>query len=258
MDLPDRAIALAGDWHGDRGWVQRVFASLHGLDIRTLLHAGDFGPLPYDPTWLPLIDELAETAGVERILVTAGNHEPWDRLTPLLAAGEPAKVSERVWFLPRPCRLSVGGRRVLSLGGAASVNRHHLAEGATWFAEEAITDEHVAAAIAGGPADLLITHETPARTPVRVVADQLRMHGWPKEALAASKVSREQVAAVWDAVRPELLVHGHMHLPGGGRTMDGRRVTSLGANRQHGNLMTLDMDTLTGDAVIVTEKARTA
>lgn len=27
----------------------------------------------------------------------------------------------------------------------------------------------------------------------------------------------------WDAVQPELLLHGHMHVPGGGMTDDGRR-----------------------------------
>lgn len=49
---------------------------------------------------------------------------------------------------------------------------------------------------------------------------------------------------VWNAVHPELLVHGHMHVPGGGATKDGRRVASMGRDTQQGSLGILDMRTL--------------
>ena len=258
MDLPDPRVAIAGDWHGDRQWVEKVFRSLHTAapDVETLLHVGDFypalRPLESGSAWLDLIDVLADAAGIRRILVTLGNHEPWPALEPLLAAGKPVQVSVAVWALPRPYRLRIGGREILSLGGAASVNRHRLTEGVEWFPEEAITDAHVAAAIAGGAADLMLTHEGPDKTPVRIVSAQLRKRPWPADALAASQASRERVAAVWDEVWPELLAHGHMHAPGGGRMPDGRRVMSMGANGQWGNVTVLDMATLSGDPVIVT------
>ena len=50
---------------------------------------------------------------------------------------------------------------------------------------------------------------------------------------------------MWDAVRPELLLHGHMHTPGGGIAEDGRRVVSLGRDVQEDNLAFLDLSTLT-------------
>lgn len=52
------------------------------------------------------------------------------------------------------------------------------------------------------------------------------------------------VSQVWDAVRPELLAHGHLHVAGGGRTEDGRRVASLGREDHEWNLGILDMSNL--------------
>lgn len=134
----------------------------------------------------------------------------------------------------------------MSLGGAASVDREAREEGLTGWPAEAVTDALVEAAIDGGPADLMLTHESPAGTPVRAVREHLRKnpHRLTKTALEASAASRAQVSKVWDAVHPELLVHGHMHAPGGGMTEDGRRVASLGKDTQEGSLGLLDMNTL--------------
>ena len=92
----------------------------------------------------------------------------------------------------------------------------------------------------------MLTHEGPAGTPVRPVREILRTnpHKYPATALEASAASRARVSEVWDAVRPELLAHGHMHVPAGGKTDDGRRVASLGLDGQEGNLAILDMATL--------------
>ncbi len=244
ISLPERRVAVCGDWHGSVGWARIISRVLPRLapDVTTLLHLGDW--------WMPSteIDEVFAETGIERIFVTLGNHEQWDEITPLLDAhpGAAVRISKLTWLLPRPARLSIGGRRVLSLGGAASVDRQSRIEGLTWWPDEAISDQNVAEASAGGPADLMLTHESPAGTPVRPVREILRTnpHGFPKTALDASAASRARVAEVWDAVRPELLTHGHLHAPGGGKTEDGRRVASMGRDGQEGNLGILDMKTL--------------
>lgn len=210
-------------------------------DVTTILQLGDW--------WMPPteVDEAFAETNTTAIYVTNGNHEPWDKITPLLDQhpGEAVRVSDITWLLPRPARLTIGGRSVLSLGGASSVDRVSRQEGLTWWPDEAITDEHVAAGIAGGPADLMLTHESPANTPVRPVQKLLRTnpHWFTKAALEASVASRARVSQVWDAVRPELLIHGHMHVAGGGQTDDGRRVASLGRDGNEWNLGILDMQT---------------
>ncbi|KQQ65401.1 hypothetical protein ASF63_15815 [Microbacterium sp. Leaf320] len=242
--LPDQRVAVCGDWHGNVGWARTIARVLPHLapDVTTLLHLGDW--------WMPSaeVDEVFADTGIERIFVTLGNHEQWDEITPILDAhpGDAVRISELIWLLPRPARLVIRGCRVLSLGGAASVDRQSRIEGLTWWPDEAIDDAHVAEAIAGGPADVMLTHESPAGTPVRVVREILRTnpYGFPEAALEASAASRARVTEVWDAVRPELLAHGHLHAPGGGKTEDGRRVASLGREGQEGNLGILDMKTL--------------
>lgn len=80
------------------------------------------------------IDEVFAQTDINRILVTIGNHERFDEISPLLDQhpGAAVRVSKLTWFLPRPARLTIGGRQVLSLGGAASVDRQARIEGLTW------------------------------------------------------------------------------------------------------------------------------
>lgn len=242
--LPDQRVAVCGDWHGNIGWLQTLARALPVLapDVTTILQLGDWW---MDPA---LTDEIFADTAIDRIYVTLGNHEPWNEVTPLLDAnpGSAVRVSAITWLLPRPARLTIGGRNVLSLGGAASVDRLWRIQGAGWWPEEAISDLAVAQASAGGPADLMLTHESPARTPVRAVQEVLRTNpmGFPNETLAESAQSRERVRQVWDAVSPELLMHGHMHVAGGGTTDDGRRVASLGRDTMQGSLAFLDLQTL--------------
>lgn len=244
ISLPDQRVAVCGDWHGNLGWARMLSRALPHLapDVTTVMHLGDW--------WMPpgAVDEIFAETPITRFYVVLGNHEDYGQVTPLLDKhpGEAVLVSGLTWILPRPARLTIGGRSVLALGGASSVDRESRQEGLTWWPDEAITDEHVAAAIAGGPADLMLTHESPANTPVRAVRKILSSnpHRFTKMALEASAASRARVSQVWDAVCPELLAHGHLHVGAGGKTDDGRRVASLGRDGHEGNLGILDMKNL--------------
>ncbi|WP_096359317.1 metallophosphoesterase family protein [Microbacterium sp. TPU 3598] len=253
ISLSDQRVAVCGDWHGSVEWVRTLARALPALapDVTTILQLGDWWMNP------EATDEAFVSTRIDRVIVTLGNHEPWGDITATFRAhpGRAVRVSQITWLLPRPARLSVGGREVLSLGGAVSVDKAWRHEGVNWWPDEDITDEHVSVAIAGGPADLMLTHEPPARTPVTAVRELLRTNPmrFPDDALADSAASRARVADVWDAVRPELLMHGHMHVAGGGMTPDGRRVASLGSNNQQGSLGLLDMRTLRMDTPSIRE-----
>ncbi len=256
--LPDERVAVCGDWHGSLGWLRMLTRALPGLaaDVETVLQLGDWWMDPIET------DALFAEAGIRRVFVTVGNHERFDLITPLLTAhpGAAVRVSEITWILPRPARLTIGGKTVLSLGGAASVDKMWRTDGLDWWPDESITDEHVAAAVAGGPADVMLTHESPANTPVRAVREMLHTNPrrFPAEALEESARSRGRVSEVWDAVRAELLMHGHMHTPGGGMAEDGRRVVSLGRDVQEDNLAFLDLSTLTLETPSLRELRRAA
>lgn len=164
MNLPDRRIAICGDLQGNIPWIRTISRATKVLapDIDTVIQAGDW--------WAdhPDVDEAFQEAGITRVISVLGNHEPWGAISPLLAhrPGEAIRISTLQWLLPRPYRLDVGGRSVLCLGGATSIDRQYRTQGIDWWPEEAITDRQVEMAKAGGPADIMITHESPAGTPV--------------------------------------------------------------------------------------------
>jgi hypothetical protein len=132
-------VAVVGDIHGNYRWMDIVARSMRTLapGVTTVLQLGDWWMDP-DTT-----DEALDGTGIERIYVTLGNHEPWDQITPLLDAHPDCaiRVSEITWILPRPARLTIGGRSVLSLGGAVSVDRAWRQEGVSWWKDEEVTSD---------------------------------------------------------------------------------------------------------------------
>jgi hypothetical protein len=255
-------LGVAGDWHGNLMWARARLADLGRQGITTLLHVGDFGvwPGPSGKRYLLGVEEAAASSRVE-VLVTPGNHEDWGRLTDLWSnprnrtengVTRPLRLTEHVTVLPRGYRWTMDGRSFASLGGAASVDRRSRTEGVDWWPSEAITDGHVERVVHDGPADVLLTHESPdppwATPKVTQILDRNPM-GWPEDALAYSRDSRRRVTKALLALRPHLLVHGHMHaadescvkLPGARHET---RVWSLGCDGEPGNIRLLDAQTL--------------
>jgi hypothetical protein len=186
-------------------------------------------------------------AGLDRILVTPGNHEFWSHLDELFGSrpGESIQLSETVTVMPRGFRFSLGGRSFMSLGGAASTDFASRVPFTSWWPCEIPTEDDVNAAIASGPVDVLLTHETVDGSTVEV-EEMLRTNPqrWNHDALAYAKISRGRVIRVWNAVNPRILAHGHMHLRWEIELADERRVYSLGCDSQAGNVGLLDLKTL--------------
>ena len=113
----------------------------------------------------------APSTGCELLCIT-GNHENWDRLDALWAEPRwqdedgtllPIAVRDHVTMLPRGFRWELGGRSFVALGSAPSVNRNLLTEGVDWWPTEVLREEHVEATIAGGHAEVMLTHDSPDR-----------------------------------------------------------------------------------------------
>jgi hypothetical protein len=251
LTLPgETRVAIAGDWHGNAAWVARALPRLHEAapGVRTILHLGDFGFFPRrGRSFEQTVDECAKRNGIERILVTPGNHENWSHLDARLDASpdEPVRMSETVWALPRGYRFSIGGATFLSFGGAASVDRSYRIEGVSWWPTEVPTAPHVQAAVSGGTVDVMLTHETIAAAPPKVALTlATNPHGFPAEALAYSAASRRIVTEVWEQVAPKVLAHGHMHIADQTTLEDGRRIYSVDRDEAPRNLALLDLPTL--------------
>lgn len=247
LRLYDDRVVVAGDWHGNIGWIRAAMPTIGGA-ARTVIHVGDFG-LFNDQSFFRELDRLAKRAGVERILVTPGNHESWARLVALFDAHprKAIRLSEVVWVLPRGFRFQIGDRKFVSLGGAPSIDRGYRKEGVDWWPEEMITDGDVARTIEGGWADVMIAHDTVDGSGVAEVERILsRPPLGMTDALAAYlDLGRERLTRTWRAVGPRLLFHGHYHVRGTGNLGGGRQVISLGMDTDRlGNLVILDIVTL--------------
>jgi hypothetical protein len=257
FDLPDERVWVVGDLHGNAGWIQVLLPAMrrHDPSLRTILQLGDYGFDHAQPGTGP-VDYWAKRAGIERVLVTLGNHEEWNHITAAQehVPGMAFRVSDVVWLLPRPFRFKIAGREVLSLGGASSVDKAFRTAGKDWFEDELITEQMEADAVAGGPADLLLTHESPASAAPEV---QLLLtnnpHEFPPEALAVSAAQRARVQRVSDATLPHLHMHGHMHVYGDLEREDRRTVVSLDRDTFPGNAGVLDLATLAFNPLALNE-----
>ncbi|MBN8423117.1 metallophosphoesterase [Microbacterium esteraromaticum] len=247
--FPDERVWVVGDVHGNAGWIQTLLPAMRRYDpsLRTILQLGDYG-FDHTGAGTHAVDFWAKKAGIERVLVTLGNHEEWNHIAPAQddRPGQAIRVSNVVWLLPRPFRFTIGGRQALSLGGASSVDKVFRTPGKDWFEDELITEEMENAAIAAGVADVLLTHESPVDVAPEVLAIiASNPDRYPPDALSISAAQRERVQRVSDAVHPALHLHGHMHTYGSIDLDNGRRVLSLDRDTRAGNAGILDLKTLT-------------
>lgn len=249
--LYESRVAIAGDWHSSGYWARRALTMLHeqAPDVRTVLHLGDFN-LTANTPWLAYrrgVVEAMATNGIERILVTPGNHDDWSQLGPRfeLHPDEPYRLpkTQTISFLPPGFRFEIGGRKFLSFGGAASPDQGKRIENRDWWGNEEPTQADAVRAVTGGRADVMLTHEA-VDMGTRLVDDVIARPNrrlFDEKGLGASKRSRALVTAVWDQLAPARLFHGHMHLRAEGHFPDARAVYSLAANNSPGNIGVLDL-----------------
>lgn len=102
------------------------------------------------------------------LIVSGGNHDNWRTLVKLSAGPDgTAPFRSNIRVLPRGGRTFVEGITVGGLGGAFSVDQRHRTEGRDWWANEEPTGEEAEQLVAGGPVDLLITHDAPSGVPLK-------------------------------------------------------------------------------------------
>lgn len=206
-------IAFAGDWHGDLRFAQKALKYIEKSGTKLIIHTGDFGAWPdeKDPLspsgYLRGLESEANRLGIT-IMFVDGKHEhhSWLGALPIDRDGI-RRISNHIWHLPRGFRWEVNGITFLALGGAYSVNRNMLTMGVNCFEEEVIDHGDVEKAIAGGKADVMITHDAPNLVEI----PHSKAHLFPKEAIEIAERHRDLLGKVVDRVQPKHLFHGHFH-----------------------------------------------
>jgi hypothetical protein len=247
-------VGIAGDWHSNRFGVRMALRRLHqeAPDVRTLLHLSDFSLTSNSPwaAYRKSLVELMVEFGIERILVTPGNHDNWGQLAPRFTAHPHDSYrlpgAENIEFLPRGHRFRIHGRTFLSFGGAASPDQDFRVLGKDWWPEEEPTVSDADRAAQAGTVEVMLAHEAVdgGTTRIDAIIARPNYQQFSRNGFDASHRSRAVVTRLWNDVQPELLFHGHMHERAEGKLPDGRRVYSLARDTMPGNLGVLNLDEL--------------
>lgn len=234
------AALLVGDTHADTPFLLAALRTAQHLGLPTVIQLGDFGYWPHADSFLRLARTARETYGVD-VWFIDGNHENFYDLSAHVSKARPLGADPRspvelapgFVYLPRGSRIRVAGQRVLCVGGATSVDRTLRTPGIDWFIEERLSDADIDAAIAGGPADILLSHDAPAGWTIPGLP--MLPASWLAE-LPAAHEHRRRLAEVFEAVLPSIVVHGHYHVAYAAeieRPWGPVRVYGLAHNGQH-------------------------
>lgn len=218
-----RKLLLVGDTHGNAGWFN---ASVAMTAIKTsadlVLQVGDFGYWPHDhqePAIMAATERLFTRAGIPTWFID-GNHENHQALQAavkdaLAAAGRPdylgpTPLTESTSYLPRGSRFEFEGCSLAFMGGAHSIDRARRTPGFDWFPEEYVTETELERLEPGGPADILIVHDTPSGYMIPGVDNREVRGPWLDE-LTSCANHRWMIRRAMEIVQPRLIVHGHYH-----------------------------------------------
>lgn len=202
-------IAFAGDWHANTRWGARMvkYAAKHGAEA--IVHVGDFG-FHFTNEYMNTLNEEALERNIQ-IYFVDGNHEDFNKLYEFKLNDEGVRqMHTNITHLPRGYRWTWNGTKFMAMGGAFSIDRLHRVEGYTWWPQETITDADMGNAIAGGLADVVISHDCPSHATIPGLTKGPGS-GWPESMIRGSENNREVLQIIVDHVRPHTLIHGHYH-----------------------------------------------
>lgn len=218
FELPVRSdyLGIIGDTHGNTRWLRSVLDFLHEeAQVTDAVVLGDFGVWhgEWGTKFLDGVQGKLRDLNMN-LWVVLGNHENYD----LVETIEPDEdglqwIRPRIALFPRVFRFGIKGVSYLALGGAPSIDFQFRKQGSSWWPQEMITEEDVEAAIAGGHAQVMFTHDAPENgTPATNDIITKNPMGWSRKALDYAKIGRDRMTKVVQAVKPDLMMHGHYHV----------------------------------------------
>lgn len=203
-------VAVVGDWHMNWRWGRRAIDHAKDQGAQGLLHTGDFA-YTFQPEFLDQLDSMLTSRGL-RLWWVDGNHENHEKLQRWPLAGDGTRpITDRIIHLPRGLRWQWAGVRFLALGGAYSVDRMARVPGREWWEQETLTRRQVHQAQAGGPVDVMVSHDCPAVVQIPGIDDRPRPDWIAVDDYRRSVQHRKLLDQVVKVVRPRRIFHGHYH-----------------------------------------------
>lgn len=209
-----KEVGLLGDLHGD---VEHLFIAARNFAARgvhVIVQLGDFGVVWPGENWQKNLDRISRRlTGLGIVLyVVDGNHEGFQLLYDFPVDAHGARpLRHNIVHLPRGYRTVLASGRVLAiLGGGNSIDRDLREPGVSWWPEESITDDDLAA-LGDEPADIVLGHQAPLHVPDLDREIEPARNWWPASVVHYAEAGRQMFHRGFLAVRPSLSVGGHYH-----------------------------------------------
>lgn len=209
-------LLVCGDTHGNLGhFVRHLLPAATDENVDAIVQVGDFGyTWPGDHGRFEAVDDALRARGLTMYWVD-GNHDNYTDLRQrgIFESDKPEPMTDNITYLPRAARWEWDGVSFMSLGGAISIDKARRTKGLSWWPDESLSYRQIECAVAGGPVDVMLTHDCPkgVRPLEKYLESETARWGVPYKTEFASTQHRAALATVTDAVTPALLVHGHYH-----------------------------------------------
>lgn len=156
------AVYVTGDCHQD---MRKIYTFADRMDLGPDDHVivlGDMGIFwRHDKADAKVIIKDFEARFNFNLYFVDGNHENFKILKTLdTNEKDMGIVSPHIHWLKRGRRYNIGGKDILALGGADSIDKYRRTEGLSWWPDEAITDEDVSK-VEMAHYDYVLTHCCP-------------------------------------------------------------------------------------------------
>ena len=199
-------LLVAGDVHGNVGWMRALLELARTHECDAVLQLGDFGYWPHRPDGTKFLRRVSHHGA--RLGVTVfwidGNHENHAALGALRPRADGfVEVVEHCVYVPRGHRWTWQNVRFGALGGAFSIDWRDRTAGKSWWPAEVTRADDVEA-LGGAPLDVLVAHEAPDGVPL--TGFQL-----PADDQVRTDDVRRLIREATIATQPKLVLHGHWH-----------------------------------------------
>ena len=204
IDMPTpRKVMVLGDTHHNLEFVASAIDSATRDSVDAIIQIGDFGVWPSrNDEFLNGVGGLLQRTGIQFYWLD-GNHEDLSYIKPGMRIGP-------LQHLPRGFRWQWWDKTWMSVGGGVSVDKRWRTPGVDWFPEETLSLEEAEYCARPGPVDIVLSHDCPDQVEMPGLGEHA---GWyPADAIRESEEHRAVLGGICDALRPELLVHGHYHI----------------------------------------------
>jgi len=219
MQLSASSVLVVGCTHSNTGWLKNhVLPAAKDLEVDAVLVTGDFGYWPSNQKFINTAARSYEKYGVE-VWFIDGNHEDFPRLKRSINTKRPLDDNDlspvcldgSLYYIPRGAYVSVGGLKVIGVGGAVSIDRLYREPGISWFQEEEVTKADLDNVSFTGHADVMVSHDAPSgwAIPGLIPVNEMTKE-WIYQLPACNK-HRSTMREAFEAVTPKLIMHSHYH-----------------------------------------------